>query len=82
MDKFIELGKSFALEGAEKLAFVERQQALEQKRREEEREEIRRREEEEKAERRRRQDEDREERRQGREIRKLQMEAELQRQKV
>ena len=43
MKKFIELGKTFGLEGAELLSFVE-------KRREEEREEKRRKEEEEKEE--------------------------------
>ena len=37
MDKFIELGKTFALEEAELFAFVEKQKALEEKRREEER---------------------------------------------
>ena len=95
MEKFIELGKTFGLEGAELLSFVEKQQELEREevRREEEREEKRRREEEEKEERlrreeeekeerRRRLDEEREARRQEREIRKLQAEAELQRQKV
>ena len=95
MEKFIELGKTFGLEGAELLTFVEKRQESEreEKRREEEREEKRRREEEEKEERlriaeeekqerRRRQDEEREARRQEREIRKLEMEAELQRQKA
>ena len=86
MEKFIELGKTFGLEGAELLSFVEkrREEEREEKRRkeEEEKEERMRREEEEKEERRRRQDEEREARRQEREIRKLQAEAELQRQKV
>ena len=84
MEKFIELGKTFGLEGAELLSFVEksREEEREDKRREEEREEKLRREEEEKEERRRRQNEEREARRQEREIRKLQMEAELQRQKA
>ena len=76
MEKFIELGKTFGLEGAELLSFVEKQQELEreevyncreeereEKRREEEREEKRRREEEEKEERLRREEEEKEERR-------------------
>lgn len=83
MEKFIELGKTLRLEGAELLTFVEKQQELEreEKCREEEREKKRRREEEEKEERlrieeeekqerRRRQDEEREARRQEREIRR------------
>ena len=85
-DMDIELGKTFQLEGAELLTFVEKHQELE-------REEKRRREDEgkeerlriaaeDKEERRRQQDEEREARRQEREIRRLQMEAELQRQKV
>ena len=97
MEKFIELGKTFGLEGAELLSFVEKrmEEEREDRRRreeekkeeklrleEEEKEEKLRRTEEEKEERRRRQDEEREARRQEREIRKLQMEAELQRQKV
>lgn len=69
-EKFIKLGKTLGLEGAEFLAFVQKQQelALEEKRREEEREEKPRRgeekeerlriAEEEKAERRRGQDEE------------------------
>ena len=97
MEKFIELGKTFGLEGAELLSFVEKrgEEEREEKRRkeeeekeermrreEEEKEERMRREEEEKEEKRRRQDEEMEARRQEREIRKLQAEAELQRQKV
>ena len=73
MEKFIELGKTFSLEGAELLTFVEKQQALEEKRRreeeekeerlriaQEEKEERLRIAQEEKVERRRRQDEERE----------------------
>ena len=79
MEKFIELGKTFGLEGAELLSFVEkrREEEREEKRRkeEEEKEERMRREEEEKEERRRRQDEEREARRQECEIRKLQAES-------
>ena len=82
MEKFTELGKTLGLEGAELFTFVEKQQVLEEKRREEEREEKCRREEEEKEESGRRQDEEKEVRWQEREIRKLQMEAEIQRQKV
>ena len=36
MEKFIELGKILGLEGAELLTFVEKQQVLEEKHREEE----------------------------------------------
>ena len=90
MEKFIELGKTFGLEGAELLSCVEksREEEREDKRREEEQEDKRRREEEEKEEKLRREEEDRrqneerEARQQEREIRKLQMEAELQRQKA
>ena len=73
MEKFIELGKTFGLEGAELLSFVDKQQELEreevhnrreeereEKRREEEREEKRR--EEEREEKRRREEEEKEER--------------------
>ncbi|XP_068731657.1 GRB10-interacting GYF protein 2-like isoform X2 [Montipora capricornis] len=87
MDKFIQIGEKFGLEGEKLLEFVEKQQKLEEekeeKRRqlEEEREEKRRQLEEEKEERRRRQDEERDARRQEREIRKLQQEADLMRQK-
>lgn len=104
MEKFIELGKTFGLEGAELLAFVEnverkndrrnakgrtRGETQEIRRREEERLRIDEEEKEErlriaeeaKVERRRRQDEGREARRQEREIRKLEMDAQLQRQK-
>lgn len=56
LEKFIELGKIFGLEGAELLSFVE-------KRREEEREEKRRKEDEEKEERLRTEEEEKEERR-------------------
>ena len=47
MEKFIELGKTFGLEGAELLSFVEksREEEREEKRRQEEREEKRREEE-------------------------------------
>ena len=97
MEKFIELGKTFGLEGAELLSLVEKRMEEEQEERrrrgeegkeeklrraEEEKEERLRRADEEKEERRRRQDEEREARRQERDIRKLQMEAELQRQKA
>ena len=63
MEKFIELGKTFGLEGAELLSFVEksREEEREDKRREEEREE-RRRKEEEKEEKLRREEEEKEER--------------------
>ena len=105
MEKFVELGEKFGLEGAKLLAFVEKrrkeekekkriQEEKEEKRRqideekeerrrhlEEEKEERQRREEEEREERRRRQDEEREARRQEREIRKLQQEADIMRQK-
>ena len=87
MKKFIELGKTFGLEGAELPSFVgkvERKNARrnEERRRRERKENEKRREEEEKEERSRRQDEEMEARRQERELRKLQAEAELQRQKV
>jgi len=86
MEKFIELGKTFQLEGAELLTFVEKHQELEReekhRREDEEKEERLRIAPEDKEERRRQQDEEREARRQEREIRRLQMEAELQRQKV
>ena len=94
MEKLLQMGKEFGLEGAKLLEFVEKQQKLEQERRreeeereekrrqlEEEREEKRRQLEEEKEERRRRQDEERDARRQEREIRNLQQEADLMRQK-
>ena len=144
MEKFIQLGEKFGLEGAELLAFVEKQQELkrleeekeekrrqkegEEKRREEEREEKRREkereekrveeereekrrqleekkeerrrgleeereekrrryeeerrlDEEEKEEKRRREDEERETRRQERELRRLELEADIMRQK-
>ena len=74
--KFMQLGKEFGLEGEKLLEFLREQQKLE-----EERAERQRREEEEREERRRRQDEEREARRQEREIRKLQHEADLMRQK-
>ena len=83
----MQLGKEFGLEGEKLLEFVREQQKLEeekeerQRREEEERAERQRREEEEREERRRRQDEEREARRQEREIRKLQHEADLMRQK-
>ena len=90
MEKFIQLGEKFGLEGEKLLEFVREQEEKEdkrreeegeEKRREEEREEKRRQLEEEKEERRRRQDEERDARRQEREIRKLQQEADLMRQK-
>ena len=101
MEKFIQLGEKFGLEGEKLLEFVRRQleEEKEEKRRqlekeekrkqlEEEKEEKRRRfeeekrlEEEEREERRRREDEERETRRLERELRKLEMEAELVRQK-
>ena len=112
MDKFIQIGEKFALEGEKLLEFVRKEEEKEEKRRqlaeekeekrrrlEEEREEKRRRfeeekeerrrmleedkrkEEEEKEERRRREDEERETRRQERELRKLEMKAELLKQK-
>ena len=83
MEKFIQLGEKFGLEGEKLLEFVREQEEKEEKRRQlqEEKEERQRREEEEKEERRRRQDEEREARRQEREIRKLQQEADLMRQK-
>ena len=90
MEKFIELGKTFGLEGAELLSFMEkrREEEREEKQRkeeeekeermrreEEEKEERMRREEKEKEERCRRQDEEREAQRQECEIRKLQVES-------
>ena len=101
MEKFIQLGEKFGLEGEKLLEFVREQEEKEEKRRqleeekeekrrqfEEEKEEKRRRfeeekrlEEEEKEERRRREDEERETRRLERELRKLEMEAEIVRQK-
>ena len=68
-------------ERAEKQRREEEERAEKQRREEEERAERQRREEEEREERRRRQDEEREARRQEREIRKLQHEADLMRQK-
>ena len=96
MEKFIQLGDKFGLEGETLLAFVHEQQELEreekpleqekeekckQKLEKEERAERQRRKEEEREERHRRQDEEREARHQEREIRKLEMEAEIMRQK-
>ena len=112
MEKLVQLGGKFGLEGEKLLAFVQERQKLEDERRkeaeereerkkreqedreekrrqlEEEREEKRRQleeerreEDEEKEERRRRENEEREARRQEREIRKLEMEAELLKQK-
>ena len=97
MEKFIQLGEKFGLEGEKLLQFVREQEEKEEKRREEEREERRLEEEreekhrqleEEKEEKRReeereekRRDEERETRRQERELRKLEMEADLARQK-
>ena len=115
MEKLLQIGKEFGLEGEKLLEFVAKQQKLEEdrrreeeerKREEEEKEEKRRQleeekeekrrqleeekeekrrqleeEKEEKEERRRREDEERENRRQERELRKLEMEAELLKQK-
>ena len=94
MDKFIQIGEKFGLEGEKLLEFVEKQQKLEEEKEEKRRqleeekeerrrilEQDRRKEEEEKEERRRREDEERETRRQERELRKLEMEAELLKQK-
>ncbi|XP_068760017.1 uncharacterized protein [Montipora capricornis] len=112
MEKFIQLGEKFGLEGEKLLEFVREQEEKEreEKRKEEEKQEKRRqleeereekkrqlqeereerrrmleedkrKEEEEKEERRRREDEERETRRQERELRKLEMEAELLKQK-
>ena len=83
MEKLLQMGKEFGLEGEKLLEFVREQEEREEKRRqlEKEREEKRRQLEEEKEERRRRQDEERDARRQEREIRKLQQEADLMRQK-
>ena len=118
MEKLLQIGEKFGLEGDKLLEFVREQQKLEEERRreeeerkreEEEREEKRRQleeekeekrrqleeerkekrrqleeekeEKEEKEERRRREDEERENRRQERELRKLEMEAELLKQK-
>ncbi|XP_073238079.1 uncharacterized protein [Porites lutea] len=97
MEKLLQIGKEFGLEGEKLLEFVREQQKLEEERRrkEEEKEEKRRqieeekeerhrlleedrrKEEEEKEERRRREDEERETRRQERELRKLELEADL-----
>ena len=101
MEKLLQIGKEFGLEGEKLLEFVEKQQKLEEERRREEEEkeekrrqieeekeerrrlleEDRRKEEEEKEERRRREDEERETRRQERELRKLELEADLLKQK-
>ena len=99
MEKFIQLGEKFGLEGEKLIESVREQEEKEEKRRQEEREEKcrqleeereekhrrleerRQEEEEEKEERRRREDEQRETRRQERELRKLEMEAELMREK-
>ena len=94
MEKLLQIGKEFGLEGEKLLEFVQEQQKLEEEREEKRRqleeekeerrrilEEDRRKEEEEKEERRRREDEERENRRQERELRKLEMEADLLRQK-
>ena len=94
MEKPLQIGKEFGLEGEKLLEFVEKQQQLEEEREEKRRqleeekeerrrilEEDRRKEEEEKEQRRRKEDEERENRRQERELRKLEMEAELLRQK-
>ena len=83
MEKLLQIGKEFGLEGETLLEFVEKQQKLEEEKEERRRilEEDRRNEEEEKEERRRREDEERENRRQERELRKLEMEAELLKQK-
>ena len=97
MEKFIQLGKEFGLEGEKLLEFVREQQKLdeerrreddERKRQEEEKqekfrrlEEEKRREDDEREERRRRDDEEREARRQERELRKLEMEADILKQK-
>ena len=97
MEKFIQLGEKFGLEGEKLLEFVREQEENEEKRRQLEKEEKRRQleeeekrrqfkeekrlEEEEREERRRREDEERETRRLERELRKLEMEAENVRQK-
>ena len=94
MVKFIQIGEKFGLEGEKLLEFVEKQEKLEEEKQEkrrqleEGREEKRRRFEEEKEERGRlleedksREDEERGTRRQERELRKLEMEAELLKQK-
>ena len=90
MKKLLQIGEKLGLEGEKLLEFVEKQQKLEEDRRreEEEREEKRRQLEEEKEERRRileedrrKEDEERQNRRQERELRKLEMEADLLRQK-
>ena len=62
MDKFIQIGEKFGMEGEKLLEFVEKQQQLEEEKEERRRilEEDRRKEEEEKEERRRREDEERE----------------------
>ena len=90
----MQIGKEFGLEGEKLLEFVEKQQKLEEEKEEKRRqleeekeekrrklEEDRRKEEEEKEERRRREDEERETRRQERELRKLEPEADLLKQK-
>ena len=94
MDKFIQIGEKCGLEGDKLLEFVQEQQKLEEEREEKRRlleeekeerrrilEEDRRKEDEEKEERPRREDEERENRRQERELRKLEMEGELLKQK-
>ena len=85
MDKLIQIGEKLGLEGEKLLVFVREQQKLEEeRRREEEKEEKRRLLEEQKEEKhrmleedRRKEDEEREARRQERELRKLELEAEL-----
>ena len=89
MAKLLQIGKEFGLEGEKLLEFVEKQQKLDEERwREEEEKEEKWRQLEEKEERRRlleedrrREDEERENRRQERELRKLEMEADLLKQK-
>ena len=79
MEKFLELGQKFGLQGEKLLEFVREQEEKEERRRllEEEKEERLRREQEE----RRKLDEEREARREERELRKLEMEAEILRHK-
>ena len=86
MDKLIQIGEKFGLEGEKLLEFVEKQQKLEEEKRreEEEKEEKRRQLEEQKEEKRRlleedrrREDEERETRRQERQLRRIELEAEL-----
>ena len=90
MDKFIQIGEKFGLEREKLLEFVREQLKLEEEKEEKRRqleeekeerrrllEEDRRKEEEEKEERRRREDEERETRWQERDLRKLELEAEL-----